>query len=84
MVHNTSAVGPIIESKFLLQQGGKGGINQVSKNKEACYRPGATHAAVIDTELSVKMGIFFFGNCFSDVFAAQVDGKMEIGMVRSH
>ena len=77
LVHNTSAVGPIIESKFLSQQGRKGGINLVSKKKEACYRPGATHAAVIDIELSVKMEILFFGNRFSDVICCT--GRWEDG-----
>ena len=83
LVHNTSAMGPIQKAGFLSRQGRIEEINFISKEKEACYRPEATHAAVINTDLSIKMGFFSLEIAFQRLSAAQVNGKMEIGMVSS-
>ena len=60
LVHNTSAKKQIEESRFLSEQGRKGGIKLATKQVADQYRPLASHQIVICTNECLARGISIF------------------------
>ena len=67
LVHNTSSKDEIIKSGFLSRQGRTGGINLCSERNSRLFRPSASDTSFIHVRDCLKLGIFFFGNFFTDV-----------------